>query len=101
MTTKLLVKIVGITMLCVSIGLQLFVLLFTLYDLATTGRVNFPSVFGYGASQPFAIPAFLIGLALTYKARRERSIKWAYGIFFGSHVVILACTFLFTGRFSP
>lgn len=80
------------------LGLQIYALLVTFYDLALNGAVGW-SAFGYGAIQPIAIPAFLIGMVLTYDARKKRSVKWAYGVYFGSHLIILTCVFLFPGKF--
>lgn len=98
-TLRMFLKLFTISSLCVSLGLQLYVLLLMLYELALMGGVGFGSALAYGASQSFSVPAFLIVVVLTYHLRAERWVKFAYIAYFGSHIVFWTFGLLFPARF--
>jgi hypothetical protein len=101
MTTKLFVKVAAISMLFISLGLQAMALLSVAYDLITIGAFGAGSAISYGGSQPFSIPAFIVAIALIYVARIRFPMKWIYGSYFGSHLIVWICILAFPGRFYP
>ena len=99
-STKFALKLAAIILYCVCIGIQAYVLLILLMEIAAMGHTGVASAFAYGAGLSFSLPAYLIATGLVMGTRIKMATKWIHSCYLGSHLVILACTLAIPGQFT-
>lgn len=97
---KFALKLAVIFLLFICIGIQVYILLILLMEIAIMGHTGVASAFAYGASLSFSLPAYLIAIGVIYGAKTEIRTKLIHACYWGAHLIIVACMLAIPGQFT-
>jgi len=97
---KLVFGLALVSLLVVCIGIQVYILLIVLVEIAFMGHTGVASAFGYGASLSMTVPAYLLAMVLIYGARMRVPARLIHASYWGSHLIIVGCMIALPGQFA-
>lgn len=96
---KLAFGIALVSLLVVSLGIQMYILIIVLIEIAVMGHTGVASAFGYGVSLSFTFPTYLLAMMLIYGARVRAPARSIHASYWGSHLIIVGCMLALPGQF--